>query len=176
MKKILVVSRPVIEGGLYMMGPDGEIKDIPPHMVISITDPDKRCANVNMDGNIKALLRLQFWDINTIEAFEHDTRYEEFKKSLFDEGHAKRIVAFVRKHMNKADLIICQCEAGQSRSAGVAGALAKAINGDDSMFFRPPYRPNSRVYSRVLREWKTTEPKEEPEKPAESTEKPVDKQ
>lgn len=45
--------------------------------------------------------------------------------------------------------IICQCTAGMSRSAGMAGAIAKHFLNDDTEFFY--YKtPNMLVYSRML--------------------------
>jgi len=156
--KIIVANRKMVEAGLFVVGTDGEIKDLPPHMVISITDPDKPCADVNTEGGIKALMRLQFWDINNLAAYEHDTRYDTFSKAMFDDVLAKRIVDFVRLHMHKVEIIICQCEAGRSRSAGVAAALAKCLTGDDTRFFKEPYNPNSLVYSRIVALWHVETP------------------
>ena len=66
---------------------------------------------------------------------------------------AFRIVNFLKEASNqiKFDQIIVQCEAGQSRSAGVAAALMKYINGDDTPIFdNPRYKPNMRVYRSIL--------------------------
>src|SRR5690606_31489235 len=62
---------------------------------------------------------------------------------------AARIVAFYRNNIDVHSVIV-QCEAGISRSAGVAAALIKSVNGDDSVFFKPPYVPNRYVYRMVL--------------------------
>jgi len=56
--------------------------------------------------------------------------------------------------------IICQCPAGLSRSAGMAAALAKYFNGDDTRYFKE-YLPNMRVYRMVLNALYDTEGKEE---------------
>lgn len=155
--RVMAVNRQAVERGMFMLGPDGEMKNLPPHMVISITNPNRRCADVDTaNPTLKALLRLQFWDIDDIDAFRGDRRYEEFKKSLFTEFEARKVVNFVRRHAKDVELIICQCEAGQSRSAGLAGAISKAINNDDNEFFRAPYTPNRVVYSKTLRHWKLT--------------------
>jgi predicted protein tyrosine phosphatase len=45
------------------------------------------------------------------------------------------------------------CEAGQSRSAGVAVALNLILNGDCGIFQQPPYYPNIRVKSTLLQEY-----------------------
>lgn len=47
---------------------------------------------------------------------------------------------------------IVHCEAGQSRSAGVAAALSKWINGEDwDYFLNPKYTPNSYCYQTILK-------------------------
>ena len=64
---------------------------------------------------------------------------------------AVRIHRFVERH--KDVNFIVQCDAGVSRSAGVAGALMKHYNGDDGEIFNDPkYRPNMRCYRMVLNE------------------------
>ena len=64
---------------------------------------------------------------------------------------AKKIHQFVERYKHR-DFII-QCDAGVSRSAGVAGALMKYYNGDDSEIFdNPKYRPNMRCYRTMLNE------------------------
>ena len=64
---------------------------------------------------------------------------------------AKKVHWFVERHRHLP--IIVQCDAGVSRSAGVAGALMKHYNGDDSEIFdNPKYRPNMRCYRMVLNE------------------------
>ena len=47
------------------------------------------------------------------------------------------------------ETIIVNCEAGISRSAGVAAALANIINEDDSRYFKE-YLPNMLVYRKIL--------------------------
>ncbi len=69
---------------------------------------------------------------------------------------ANNIVNFVN-NFNEIDTIIVHCDAGQSRSAGVAAAIAKFFNGDDEQFFSgggmygsPRYTPNRLAYRKVL--------------------------
>lgn len=152
---ILVVNRKVIEAGLFCIGKDGETKNLPPHMILSITDPNKPCADIDTaNPTLKALMRLQFWDIDDIHTFVGDPRKEMFERSLFEDSSAQRVCNFVRRHAKDVEMIICQCEAGQSRSAGLAAAISKALNGTDQKFFNGPYRPNRRVYSKTLRHWR----------------------
>ena len=46
-------------------------------------------------------------------------------------------------------MVICQCDAGISRSSGMAAAIAKAFNGEDNWLFEH-YIPNRTVYRKVL--------------------------
>jgi predicted protein tyrosine phosphatase len=68
---------------------------------------------------------------------------------LFSKEQAETILLFVEGLKDIVDLVVCQCEAGISRSAGVASALSFIYNGDDSYFFRN-YLPNRRVYRLIL--------------------------
>lgn len=66
---------------------------------------------------------------------------------------AQAIIAFVESKLDKVDFFIVHCEAGRSRSAGVAAALSKWINGEDwDYFLDPKYTPNSYCYQTIL-EW-----------------------
>jgi len=95
-------------------------------------------------------LNLQFHDIDAYQNGEP----EEEDRILFDENHAKRILDFVIAHREMGvSVIYIHCLMGRCRSAGVAAALDKALNGDDRKYFgRGPYQPNMRVYRGVLEE------------------------
>jgi predicted protein tyrosine phosphatase len=78
---------------------------------ISITDPE--AADVQLSSRFAAVLRLQFNDVLAAGA-PTDV--------LFDEEHARRIIAFV-KQWPLAERIVVHCMAGVSRSPGVALGL-----------------------------------------------------
>ena len=62
---------------------------------------------------------------------------------------AVMIKSFVERHKDK--LIIVHCDAGVSRSAGIAAALMKYYNGDDSEIFDDTrYCPNMFCYRTML--------------------------
>lgn len=62
---------------------------------------------------------------------------------------AVQIETFVERHKDK--MIIVHCDAGVSRSAGIAAALLKHYNGDDSEIFdNPRYVPNMLCYRTML--------------------------
>jgi predicted protein tyrosine phosphatase len=131
--EIMALPRYVIENG---------IDPRTPYVVISITDPGSDPANIKPSPDLRGILRLQFWDLNGSRP-----GYER----VFTEDDAREIRIFVSKHKD-IGTIVCHCEAGISRSSGVAAALAKSINGDDSKFFSGRYRPNSLAYKTLLRE------------------------
>lgn len=114
-------------------------------VVISITS---RCSYEafivpNKVSNIIDVLKIQFND--------EDTEDENFGGITYTE--AKQISDFVKKYKDNKEigLIIVQCEAGQSRSAGVAGAILKYLYDDDTRIFNDGrYTPNMLCYRKVL--------------------------
>ena len=114
-------------------------------IVISITSERGRESVVpcNWENNIKDVIFLQFDDMDG----KHPNRIKPY--------HANRIKVFMEYHLEftKFDKVIVQCEAGQSRSAGVAAALMKFYNNDDTPIFNNPrYTPNMLCYRTVLEE------------------------
>lgn len=109
-----------------------------PYIVISITDPGRSPAYVAEAPTRLGLLRLQFNDIHCPKG----------SRILFDSEIADEILEFVAAHP-EAEIVVCQCEAGISRSAGVAAALAKVHGGDPAHYFEK-YLPNRFVYSTIL--------------------------
>lgn len=116
------------------------------HILISIKSPDSKAIKLPILDSRIATLFLDFHD------FDGD-RYPEMIKNpkfvLFKKKQAEIILGFVLANITKVDLIVCQCEAGISRSAGVAGALSKIFNNDDSFYFKN-YIPNKYVYNIIL--------------------------
>jgi len=112
------------------------------HVVISIMSPKNAEARIKSDP--KAILRLRFYDLN--EPLEG---YEE----VFEHKDAKSVRRFIEKHVDEVEMIVVHCEAGVSRSVGLAAALAKVLFGDDERFMKGGV-PNSRVYTKVLEAFK----------------------
>ncbi len=117
------------------------------HITISITDPDASLATFFELDSRKALLRLQFHDIDKTPEEMREIGWVDL--TLFTAEDANRIKAFVEENSNEVEFIVCHCEAGVSRSAGVAAALALVLNGENDDFF-DFYLPNSRVYNKIL--------------------------
>jgi predicted protein tyrosine phosphatase len=82
---------------------------------------------------------LQFQDVN------------EGQRDQITEEDAMQIVAFVMDIKEAVNNLIVHCEAGVSRSAGVAAAIQKYLTGDDtSIFSDKRYYPNMTCYRYVL--------------------------
>jgi predicted protein tyrosine phosphatase len=108
--------------------------------IISITDPDKPAVQFerNFHNGIKFVQRFSFWDE---EEDAHGCITQQQAMFIANAAVSARIY----------DLLIVQCEAGVSRSAGVAAAILKALTGDDSQVFsNPRYVPNRKCYRLVL--------------------------
>ena len=87
-------------------------------------------------------------DICEVQFFDLDNTYP-IKKGLMEFKDAKKIAEFVSYYKDK--IIIVHCDAGQSRSAGVAAALSKYYNNDDSEYFdNPRLTPNMWCYKLML--------------------------
>jgi predicted protein tyrosine phosphatase len=128
---VLVMSRETAKRWSYH--PNDEITGI-----ISITDPDKEKVNFK-NGFFDSVLRVSFWDEES----------EDWGCIDYDSAHD--IAVFIDKNKSRLDTLIVQCEAGVSRSAGVAAAILKALTGDDMQIFgNPKYSPNMKCYRMVL--------------------------
>lgn len=113
-----------------------------PYVVVSITDPGSQDVVFQKDDNRKAVLSLQFHDVDRIMPGVLAINAEQ----------GEQIWAFAKENAQRVELIVCHCEAGISRSAGVAAALSKAFNDDDKKFFESNrYLPNRRAYRAVLK-------------------------
>jgi len=115
------------------------------HVVISICDPEANPVEIFLNNPPEGILHLRFPD------FDREWKGYKYNYLLFDKYNAKDILKFVNRYKDEIELIIINCEAGISRSAGVAGALSKILNGDDSYFFKH-YLPNMLVYRTILEE------------------------
>jgi predicted protein tyrosine phosphatase len=112
-----------------------------PHAVISIREPGSDAPAIPENGSCRGVLRLSFHDVD---------RPEPAKEILFTLEHANEICDFVSRVREEITTLVVHCEAGISRSAGVAAALSKAWLDNDRFFFEC-YMPNRLVYSTLLR-------------------------
>ena len=117
-----------------------------PYAVISITDPQLKHPVLADSSYCKAVLRLQFSDVSNDFPMLRGTAHI----AAFTPATARQIVDFVREQMqNDVRLLIVHCEAGMSRSAGVATALSQFYNHDETHCL-VHYRPNAHVRRLVL--------------------------
>lgn len=79
----------------------------------------------------------------------------EAKYYMLTDDQADKIADFILSVMGKAELLICQCEHGQSRSAAVAASVLEYINRSGiDIFADDNYYPNKMVFKKVLRQLK----------------------
>lgn len=110
------------------------------HSAASVSgDPD--IDETNKD--LKDLLRLTFSDVT----------YELYcDGSAITDDDGDQIYYFASDLPDNA-LLVVHCRTGVSRSAAVAAALSRIFNGDESVFWSPPYSPNPLVYQKVMMSW-----------------------
>jgi predicted protein tyrosine phosphatase len=87
---------------------------------------------------------MKFHDLS--EPIEGEKKYE-----LFEHRDAKQVRRFIDKHVTEVENVVIHCEAGVSRSVGIAAALSRFMFGEDEVFFARGV-PNARVYQKVLEE------------------------
>jgi len=114
-----------------------------PYLVVSISDPEKPEPEIPTPPHLRGVLRLRFHDVGP------PRRFQETADVAMTPEHARQILSFVREHLPGAELIVCQCEQGVSRSAAVAAALSRILQGEDE-YFRTHYWPNRWVYNLLL--------------------------
>jgi len=120
-------------------------------VIISISTPDvdyEESPFISDENKVTEILGLSFCDAdypNTKDVYGKITSESE----LMNDEDADRVVKFTEKHIGKH--IIVHCDAGISRSSGVAAAILKHYNGDDSAVFDSRwYAPNRWCYRKVL--------------------------
>jgi predicted protein tyrosine phosphatase len=148
--KILIMSRNDIEKMAEQAFPEGTA-------VISITDyGDEPVFFQNAPAFIH---HVSFDDVDNDviidELGTHGTKEEkrkiEEKHHMCSNGQALEIAEFYDFIRDKADVLICQCEHGQSRSAAVAAAILEHRGKKGIRIFADDrYYPNKVVFRRVL--------------------------
>jgi len=112
------------------------------HIVISVRDSGAEDALLPRQLSRMATLYLEFDDL--------EKEYKDYM--IFSKEDAREILAFFNNFRCYVNLIIVNCEAGISRSAGIVAALSKISGQDDSIFFKK-YLPNMLVYKTILEEY-----------------------
>jgi len=125
-------------------------KNPEPSVMISISDPrmaydDKPYTSV--ENKIIDILRLSFSDADGKGLDVYGNPVDE--SDLMTDEDAARVAAFVEAHQDV--FVLVHCDAGISRSAGVAAAILKYYTGDDSQVFRSGrHYPNMWCYRKTL--------------------------
>ena len=127
--------------------------------LISITNAGWQFAA--LEDNPEFLLRVTFDDVDN-DVFvdelgrtptEEERSRIEAKYYMLTDEQAGKIAEFILSVKDKADLLICQCEHGQSRSAAVAASVLEYINKSGiEIFADDNYYPNKMVFKKVLGE------------------------
>ena len=106
--------------------------------VISIQSP-KHSEEIDINENVIDILYLFFYDV--------DKDYPERDIFAMTEEDAERVANFTKRNITRCNTLFVSCDAGISRSAGVAAAILKWWDGNDSPIFKGPYVPNMRCYN-----------------------------
>jgi predicted protein tyrosine phosphatase len=139
LERIEVLSR--WEVGSFMEGLDAD------WALISITDPESPFAAVPPSDRCRGVLRLRFHDIETDSGPGRPFTPEQAGE--------------VRRFLDRTDarVLVCQCDYGISRSAGMAAAAAYVHRLDAGRFFTGGgYDPNMLVFDRLLRAYQVEDP------------------
>ena len=125
--------------------------------LISITDFNDRV--VELINKPDFLLRVAFDDVDNdviIDAVGKDATLEEKavvekKYNMISQEQANEIAKLYYDRKNEINVLICQCEHGQSRSAAVAAAILEFRNRRGiEVFSNDKYYPNKVVFRKVL--------------------------
>lgn len=112
-----------------------------PFAAVSITDPDSRPVLLRQK-NLVSRCDLQFWDLLEDAG---DGR-------IFDAAMAREVVRFAREECTAAKLLLVHCEAGISRSTGMAHALGQILGVEVRHHHALLLNPNSLVMRLILAE------------------------
>ena len=125
--------------------------------VISICDSGGSFASLLFKPEY--LLQLSFDDVDAdvlVDVLGEDYKNQdasgvEAQYHMFSQEQASQIANFVKDVWDKADVLICQCEHGQSRSAAVAAAITEyKFKKGIAIFADERYYPNKLVFWRVF--------------------------
>ena len=109
--------------------------------ISSIWDKVKPDVYINDKNNIRDILFLSFDDVDMEEDKRFCMQYEDGKK----------VADFINKWYDKVDVIIVHCDGGISRSAGVAAAIMRVKEHNDSKYFLSTTKfPNRTCYLKTL--------------------------
>ena len=143
--KFLILSRMMAQDANYV-----QAKITEPYFWISIFDVDKYRMAISEDPNCKASIFLAFDDL---EGDHYDIEKIMGRPiELITDEQAQYIVGLANDWKDKIDLCLVNCEAGISRSSGVALGLSMLINGhDDGIRSNAKFHPNMFVRDKIIK-------------------------
>lgn len=126
--------------------------------LISVTDFDYSFANLKHKPQY--LLQLSFDDVPVGDGFFEEagrklseaeiTELEKRYHSITDD-QIEQIVGFYNSVKTSTELLICQCEHGQSRSAAIAAAIMEYETASGiKIFANDWYYPNKSLFRKIL--------------------------
>lgn len=99
---------------------------------------------LDYSGKAKRCFQVEISDIYFDELEDYGISYQEY----FPE--AEELASFIQKAVEEGCNIICQCEHGQSRSAGCAAAILEYYNQEGIKIFADyKYCPNQMIFHKV---------------------------
>ena len=126
-------------------------------LLISITDAND--IPVELTNEPEYLIRVAFDDVDNdvvidevgMNATAEENAVVEKKYNMISMEQAHEIAKLYYDHKDEINVLICQCEHGQSRSAAVAAAILefRSRRGID-VFSNDNYYPNKVVFRRML--------------------------
>ncbi len=126
--------------------------------LISCTDIEN--DPVKLQNMPDYVLRLQFDDVgiedfadfeNNLPSEEEVSRLSRYYHIITDE-QAIQVANFYNEIKDKVELLICQCEHGESRSVAIAAAIKQYECGEGIGYFVDErYFPNKTVYKKVYK-------------------------
>ena len=127
--------------------------------IISITDSGWSYAE--LENKPAFLLQLAFddvdgdvfWDELGRAPTDAERKSIERRYHMLSDEQAEAVAGFILSLKDRADLLICQCEHGQSRSAAIAAAVLEYQSRSGiEVFADDCYYPNKTVFKKVLRQ------------------------
>jgi predicted protein tyrosine phosphatase len=109
-----------------------------PHWIVSITSSVEDRARIPTNGHTLEVVRVTFLEVGAGEP------------GAMTDDDARSIVDVFRRHRAVAERVVLHCDAGVSRSPGVAIALARLAGVDESALAKR-YRPNAHVITTMAR-------------------------
>lgn len=111
------------------------------HLVISIRSPKSENAKVSekcKDTRIDTLFL-------EIQGDATGKGYVNFSNAI-----ARKILSVVNRYKNQTDLIVINCETGESISSAIGASLNKIINGEEPKEFFRYFSPNLFVFNKMI--------------------------